>query len=486
MTGPEQEIHSNASKLSAASSWIVEDDLDSAQLIHSMLKSLGVSVTVFTKGKELLDALTCGSEQPNMICLDLSLPDISGLDLLPIIKQHVPQVPVIVVTSNTSQKSINEAVALGVYDYLPKTSNKMKFTTTFRRAIEYRELQHAIVKATEKDNANQFGILGVSPSIRSVIRKISDFGETNVNVLVHGETGTGKELVSRAMHLASKRRDRPFIAINCAVLSRELLESELFGHEKGAFTGASARHIGAFERADGGTLFLDEIGELDLAIQAKLLRAIQEKAFLRVGGTREIKSEFRLVVATNRDLLAEVDEGRFRKDLYYRLAVAEIELPPLRVRTDDISLLAYQFVKDFCKQLGKRVSLSVEASKILVDYSWPGNVRELQNVIQLSMIQCKESELLPRHLPDYIGSSSTMTRGSPARPTETTMLNKSETEIEPVMPLEEQEHRALIKALQVTQGQVIKAAELLGISRATLYRKMKKSGISTRRSFSAD
>lgn len=455
-----------------ANSWIVEDDPDAARAIKAMLNSIGFSTTIFPTGKTLLEAISTSSALPEIICLDLSLPDIPGLDLLPEIKKRDPKLPVIVITGNTSKHSISKAVELGVYDYLPKSSEQTKFTTIFRRAAEYRKLCSALHKIDDSAFAPPFGIVGVSPAITYVINKIRELAPPDISVLIHGDTGTGKELVAHGLHEASPRKDKQFVVLNCAALPRELLESEIFGHEKGSFTGATHRHIGAFERADGGTLFLDEIGELDISVQAKLLRAIQERAFLRVGGAKEIKSNFRLVVATNRDLMEAVKEGRFRKDLFYRLAVAEITLPPLTSRPEDIGLIAHRFVTSFNAQLGKQICLSQETLNVLSEYSWPGNVRELQNVIQFAMIQCHGDELLPHHLPERIRNSAAT---DSYHVTNQQVFAQTEN-----LSLEAQEEDSIMRAIRVSQGKISEAASLLGISRATLYRKIKKYGLSTR------
>lgn len=478
MTGKLEQQFQWVQNLTKSQSWIVEDDPHSAKAIQGILESSGSSTRIFCNGKQLLEAIGSEENVPDIICLDLSLPDVPGLDLLPAIKKHKPHVPVVVVTGNISPESIERAVQLGVYDYLPKVSDPIKFRTTFKRAIEHGRLTQKLNALNlEQHLAPQFGICGVSAAIQSVMEKIKQLAPADVNVLVSGESGTGKELVARALHTAGKRKDGPLVLINCAGLPREIIESELFGHERSAFTCATARHIGAFERANGGTLFLDEIGELDLTLQAKLLRAIQERRFLRLGGRKEITSDFRLIVATNRDLLDEVSTGRFRNDLYYRVAVAEINLPNLRSRSNDIGLLANHFVQEFGSQLGKNVRLSHETIIILTQYGWPGNVRELKNVIQFALIQCEESILTPEHLPPRVSSCNA--HGS----SNNISIALEEGGVGSIQSLEIQERDSIRNSLRATQGKVSHAARLLGISRATLYRKIKKYGISTRGQF---
>lgn len=482
----ERQIQNNSGfneVLSESNSWIVEDDQDAARVIQELLKSTGSSTRLFHSGKALLEALKAGAESPDIICLDLSLPDITGLDLLPSIKENIPHVPVIIITSNTSTLSIERAMQLGAHDYLPKNSDRTKFTTTFCRAVIYRKLNQNLAAIKEElQLAPQLGMYGVSPAIKDVIEKVKQFAPVDVNILVSGESGAGKELVARALHNISKRAQGSFTAINCAVLPKELIESELFGHERGSFTGAGSKHIGAFERAHGGTLFLDEIGELDPAVQAKLLRAIQERSFLRIGGAKEIASNFRLIVATNRDLLEEVAAGRFRNDLYYRLAVAEIHVPALRERSGDVCILAQHFVNEFSAQFEKQVLLSAEASIVLDRYAWPGNVRELQNVIQFAMIQCQEQVLRPLHLPPRI-CNFTYLASSVERQTQNDYGTNEPSDNTKIRSLDQQERDSIVEALRAAQGKINYAAKLLGISRATMYRKLDKYNISSRGQF---
>ena len=466
-------------------SWIVEDDAECAAIIKLLLESAGCSASIFNSGRLLLDAIQQRESLPDLICLDLTLPDFSGLDLLGILKNQDPYLPIIVITSNTSTESIEKAIQLGAYDYLPKNSEKTKFTTTFHRALEYRKLNRTLFEIQKHDHFNvpQFGIWGDSPLIKAVINKVKQMAQFDVNVLVSGESGTGKELVAKALHLGSPRKTGPFVAINCAVLPTELIASELFGHERGSFTGADSRHIGAFERANGGTLFLDEIGELDLSVQAKLLRAIQERQFLRVGGKKEIPSNFRLVTATNRKLTDEITKGRFRSDLYYRLAVTEIELPPLRSRKGDIALLSHHFVREIGAQMSRQVVLSNEAIETLNSYDWPGNIRELQNVIHSALIQCEESTLHSNHLPSRIRERTNETNGSQVAKISDAAENHFAKEISLPLSLEEQEKIAILNSLRSSGGRILSASKVLGISRATFYRKLQKYNLSPRGQF---
>jgi len=461
-------------------SWIVEDDPDAAKVIDRMLAGLGISSQIFESGRQLIEALSIDSHLPDVICLDLTLPDMNGLDLLPSLKRRVPEIPVVVITSNTTKETISKAVELGVYDYLAKNSDRNKFVTTFKRATEYRKLCREL--ADVKDNlCDQFGMVGISPALRSTVAKVRELGPIDVNVLIYGETGTGKELAARGLHNCSNRSRGPLVTLNCAVLPPNLLESELFGHEKGAFTGADKRHIGAFERADKGTLFLDEIGELDFGLQAKLLRAIEQRSFFRVGGSKEISSNFRLVTATNRDLYDEANSGRFRKDLYYRLSVTDINLQPLRGRLDDVPLLTEYFLNHFSAQLGKSAVIAPETADMLCRYNWPGNVRELQNVIQYALIQCTGQLITPENLPGRIKGYCRSDAGSALvvrNPTELCDANRVQ-----IRPLGEQERDSVLGSLRAASGNISEAAVMLGVSRATFYRMMKRHGISSRGRF---
>lgn len=376
--------------------FVVEDDPVYMKLIQYVTElNPDHVVKTFSSGKECIDNL---HENPSVVTLDYSLPDTTGEEVLKAIKSYNPDINVIVVSS---QESINTAVGLlkyGAYDYITKDNetkdrllnsiNNAKKNASLKQEIS--SLREEIGHKYEFDNS----IVGESPAIQKVFKLLTKAVKTNITVSITGETGTGKEVVAKAIHYNSNRKSNPFVAVNIAAIPENLIESELFGHEKGAFTGALARRKGKFEEANGGTLFLDEIGEMDINLQAKLLRALQEREITRVGGNEVVKFETRVIVATHRNLAEEVKNGNFREDLYYRLLGIPIELPPLRDRGKDILLIANHFLSAFAKEnkLGK-IRLSKEAQTKLLKYTFPGNVRELKSVIELAAVMCDENQI---------------------------------------------------------------------------------------------
>lgn len=374
--------------------FVVEDDPVYMKLVQYVAElNPDHVVKTFSTGKDCLDHL---HENPALITLDYSLPDSTGEDVLKAIKTYNPDIPVIVVSS---QESINTAVELlkhGAFDYITKDNetrdrllnsiNNAKRQDSLKKEVTH--LREEVGQKYEFDNS----IIGESPAIQKIFRLLTKAVKTNITVSITGETGTGKEVVAKAIHYNSDRKSKPFVAVNIASIPENLIESELFGHEKGAFTGAVARRKGKFEEAHGGTIFLDEIGEMDINLQAKLLRALQEREVTRIGGNEVVKFETRVIVATHRNLAEEVKEGNFREDLYYRLLGIPIELPPLRDRGKDILLIANHFLSDFAKEnkMGK-VKLSKEAQTKLLKYAFPGNVRELKSIIELAAVMCDDN-----------------------------------------------------------------------------------------------
>ncbi|MDH4101064.1 MAG: sigma-54 dependent transcriptional regulator, partial [Nitrospirota bacterium] len=335
-----------------------------------------------------------------------------------------------------------------------------------RKAIEHKALMkeiHQLRQALQK-NYNFDNIIGRSPKMQDVFRLIRMVASSQATVLIEGESGTGKELVAKAVHFSGQRRDKPFVDANCAAIPANLLESEFFGHEKGAFTGAISRRIGRFEQANGGTLFLDEVGEIELPLQVKLLRAIQERKFERVGGNSSVSVDIRLIAATNRDLKESVKEGRFREDLYFRLNVIKITLPPLRERREDIPLLVEHFLKKYAEQERKNVnSVSPEAMKQLLDYHWPGNVRELENTMERALVICQGNTITSDELPyEMTLSNPSVSSGGMVMPAEN------------ACNLSEMEREMIVRALEKTRGNKSKAAGILGISRKVLYARLKE------------
>lgn len=375
--------------------FLAEDDEFYGKLLrHHLSLNPDFDVELFTSGGDLFNNLY---KRPDVISLDYTLPDMSGAELLRKIKKQYPEIPVIIVSG---QEDITTAVNLlkeGAYDYIVKDKDtKDRLWNSIRHIRENAKLKTEIDRLREEVNLKYdfSNIKGSSPAIRSVFKLIEKAAQSNITVSIYGETGTGKELVAKAIHYNSARKKKPFVAFNIAAIPSELIESELFGHEKGAFTGAISRRIGKFEEADGGTLFLDEIGEMELHLQAKLLRVLQEKEVVRIGSNTPIKIDCRIICATHRDLTEEVKAGKFREDLYYRLLGLPIHLPPLRDRGNDIIILAKHFADEFAKENKMdKVTITPEAQEKLMRYHWPGNVRELKAVIELAVVMSEGGKI---------------------------------------------------------------------------------------------
>ncbi len=432
---------------------VVEDEPALRSALERLLRREGYLVRAVESGEEGLEAVL--NDPPDAVCLDVELPGMSGLQALERILRSVPQLPVVMLTGVSSVESVVEAMRRGAYDYITKPYDTARLLKTLRNAIEVRSAPQSIVPPTPPR-----AMLGNSAALEAVYRQIDRVAATDVTVLVRGETGTGKELASRAIHDASARAGGPFVAFSCAAIPETLQEAEFFGHEKGAFTSAVAMRKGRFELADKGTIFLDEVGELGLAMQAKLLRVIQERTFHRVGGNQEIHSDFRLIAATNRDLAQEVAQGRFRSDLYFRLAVFELELPPLRGRGDDVMLLA----RSFAARGGASVTFDRSAERVIRAYSWPGNVRELENTVQRALVMCRGGVITAGDLPERVRDQPAPVEVSSERAPRGGSMNAAE-------------RQALEQALADSDGNVSEAVRKLGIGRTTAYRLMKKHGI---------
>jgi DNA-binding NtrC family response regulator len=392
------------------------------------------------------------------------------------LKARDSELPIIVVTAQRELETAVAAMQAGAYDYVTKPLDRDRLLLAVHRANERRELLSNVrrLESALTERSVLGSIVGKSPPMRELAQQVQRVLESDVAVCVFGESGTGKELVARAVHNGSARRRGPFVAINCAGIPESLQESELFGHERGAFTGATQQRRGCFEQANGGTLLLDELGEMSLQTQASLLRTLQEKTIRRVGGSSEIPIDVRIVCATHRDLRAEVEAGRFREDLYFRLVVYPIHLPPLRGRVEDIPILVGHFLRALSKDVGRDVnSISAEALEALGRHQWPGNVRELQNVVHRSLLACRGDEITLADLPPDIRELAL-----PAILPTVHQLNGSnghrfqEPSEEDIVPLRELERRAIQRALRATHGSVGRAAKLLGIGRATLYRRI--------------
>jgi DNA-binding NtrC family response regulator len=458
---------------------VTDDDRAQCMLLRTLLQGAGHTVEVFHDGESFLDALT--RLLPDCVCLDLVMPGLSGLEVLERLKARQSRLPVIMLTADGSVENVVEAMRLGAFDYLIKPVERTKFLAEVHNAVEHHRLQQRLVRLEREARGRSYaGLVGSGPAMQELFAELDRVAASDVTVLVHGESGTGKELVARAIHDHGSRHAGPYLALNCAAITDELMESELFGHEKGAFTHAVGRHIGLMERADGGTLVLDEIGELRPGLQAKLLRALQERRFRRVGSTEEISSDFRLVAATNRDLEAEVRAGRFREDLYFRIAVFDLRLPPLRARLEDLPVLVRHFTRELAELRSvPPVECSADALALMMRYPWPGNVRELRNAVERALVVCDGQRILPRDLPPrlqpdaaptpHAGTATPATAAAPAAPAGDESLD-----------LQQLERRAIEEALRRTAGNLARAARLLGIGRTTLYRKLREYGLGNR------
>lgn len=428
------------------------------------------------------------SEQPGTVLLDIDLPDGSGLDVLRKIKQERPESIVIMITGNVQVDNTISALRGGAYDFIGKPINLEELRVTIRNGLEARYLRRE-VEQVRKERAREFNfrqIVGESPAMKKMLGLAAKVAESEVaSVLLQGESGTGKDLVAKAIHYGSQRAQSPFIAINCAALPATLIESELFGYEKGAFTDAKARKEGLFEQAEGGTLLLDEIGELELALQAKLLRVLEEGAFRRVGGLKDIPLDVRVLAASNRDLKTESEAGRFRLDLYYRLSIIQIDIPPLRERGDDVLLLSQHYIDTLGSRLRLRdkiTGLSPEVVEVFRRYNWPGNVRELRNVIERALILEDNDTITTEYLPGGL-------IGQPIRRAGTASSSSESVAAQFVLPsegisLDEAELSFVQQAIERSGGNQTRAAELLGISRDQLRYRLKK--LEEARSLTAD
>jgi DNA-binding NtrC family response regulator len=398
------------------------------------------------------------------IVSDLRLPDKSGLDLFEFVKLHHPDIPVIFLTAFGSVESAVEAMTCGAFYYFIKPPDYAIFKGILARALEQRRLKKELelLRSRLEDSKLVPNLVGKNHAVRKIHHLIEAVKDSVSSVLLTGETGTGKEVVARRIHFLGSRRDHNFVPLNCAAIPDNLLEAELFGYEKGAFSGAVVRRIGKIEEAAGGTLFLDEIGEMDAGLCVKLLRALQEKEIERLGSNRRIKVDFRLISSTNRDLLAEVKKGFFREDLYYRINVVEIHMPTLRDRLDDIPLLAMAFLRESCAKENKSLTFSPEAMRALCSYFWPGNVRQLKNVIERTVVLTGGANIKLRDLPGEVFSRSGSHASLP-------VFGQT---------LKELESAAVRGALERSGGNKTRASEILGISRKSLYKKMRDYGLS--------
>ncbi|VAX20139.1 Two-component system response regulator protein [hydrothermal vent metagenome] len=447
--------------------FIVDDEPSIQKLLtHWVKNQWKYNIEVFGKGFDMIDNL---SKKPDLILLDIMLPDCNGVDLIPKIKSYDENLPIIMLSAQGNVEVAVNSLRQGAYDYFAKPIDSNKLEPAIKNALSNYELHEKIVELQEHlEYEFSFDhIISADQRMQDVFRLVSKILNNDITVLIHGESGTGKELIARAIHFNGKRKENPFVVVNCASIPRELLESELFGHEKGSFTGAHQRKIGKFELANGGTLFLDEIGEMEMSLQAKILRVIQQREFERVGGNVTIKTDVRILSATNRDLQKMVDENEFREDLFYRLNSFPIVVPPLRDRRGDIVILINHFIEKFNEKLNVNIKgVTKKALKILYDYNWPGNIRELENTIERCVILTDKQEIDVDVLPEQILS-----------PVENYNISKNQvmfSENSSIIPFEMLKKEAIKHALERTNGNVVEAAKKLNIGRATLYRLMEK------------
>jgi DNA-binding NtrC family response regulator len=448
--------------LKTASILLVDDDSAFRQVMANELNRIGHSVTTATSGEEAVERVAV--EEPDIVLLDLHLPGMTGVEALSAIHTSTPATEVIVLTGHGSIDTAIESIRIGAFDYVQKPCPLDELDLRIQRAIERRELRQR-TKILERgltppDLASSF--IGQSPEFRRLVELIHRVAPSDSSVLITGETGSGKERVAKLIHARSSRHSRPFVIVECAALQESLLQSELFGHERGAFTGAERAKPGLFEVANGGTIFLDEIGEISPATQTKLLRVLDTSTFRHVGGTKEIHVDVRVLTATNRDVPAMVTQGLFREDLYYRLSTITIEVPPLRARKDDVELLAQQFVKVLNERFGSNKTISEDAMELLRQHNWPGNVRELLHVVEAALVLSVGTSILPEHLP-------------------VTLRNMKHAMVPTAgycgLTLQEAERQQIRSVLEVTNGHRGNAARMLGISERNLYRKLREHGL---------
>ena len=440
---------------------IIDDDPQIRMLLKDRLEANGYLIFQAKNGIKGLEVAT--KENPDLILLDLNMPEMDGFEVLTRLNQELPEITVVILTAHGTVERAVEAMKLGAYDFLPKPSKPDHILLVVKKALERKGLKDEnLFLRKELENQYQM-VIGESSEMKKIMDTVQKIGKSKTTVLIQGETGTGKQLMARYIHTISNRNGKPFIQVNCTTLSEQLMESDLFGHEKGAFTGAIKQKKGRFELANNGTLFLDEIGDLAPAIQAKLLHVLEYGEFQRVGGIETHKADVRILVATNKDLQTEVNEGRFREDLFYRLNVMCIQLPPLRIRPGDITFFADHFLEKYNQSMLKNITgINSDTMEIFKKYSWPGNIRELENVIERAVVLAPGKKITSDLLPLLVGK-------------------KTVEEIEIGTPLDEAltkfKKRFIFKTLESLENNQTKAAELLKIQRTYLNRLIKELGV---------
>ncbi len=436
---------------------IVDDEPNAIKVLSAILGNDGYAVRESHDAAGAVDILQ--RHAVDAVITDIKMPGNDGLYLYEYISEKYPGIPVIFLTAYGTVDSAVHAILDGAFYYFIKPPDYEKLKSILSRAVEQSHLKKELEYLRKKlpFESSRYRICGVTPAMLKIFQTIEAIRDSESSTLICGETGTGKELIAKTLHYSSIRSDRPFIAVNCAAIPRELMESELFGYEKGAFTGALSRRIGRFEEVAGGTIFLDEIGELEFSLQSKLLRVLEEREVERLGSNKRIKVDFRLLASTNRELKKEVQNGQFREDLYYRINVVQINVPPLRERKDDRPLLVSDFIREFCARENKVLEVSDEALKVFQHYDWPGNIRQLKNVIERAVVLTKKSSISTRDLPE-----------------EFLHYRKQQSRTAKIRSLKEFEIQHITKVLEECQGNKSKTAKILGISRKALYKRFKE------------
>jgi two-component system response regulator HydG len=445
---------------------VVDDDPAHRTMLRTLLTGWGYSISEADDGSTAIEKV---HEQAfDLVLMDIRMISVSGLEALDEIKAFNPAIPVIIMTAYSSVETAVEALKSGAYDYLTKPLDFDELRLAMERAMDHRQLreENRLLRESLGNHFDRQNIIGRSPAMVKLLETVAQVAPSEATVLITGESGTGKEMIAGAIHFNSPRKDGPFVKLNCAAITETLLESELFGHEKGAFTGAHKRKEGRFRQAHGGSIFLDEISEMSLAMQVKLLRVLQEREITRVGGEEVINVDVRLIAATNKDLLQEIEDGRFREDLFYRLNVVTLNMPPLRERREDVPLLAKHFLEMFSEKNRKTIKgFTPQAMDQLVRYDWPGNVRELMNAAERGVVLASSEYLDEKDLPIVLRDEATVGEAP------------LEQAIPGDLPLEEVEKASILKTLELTGGNKSEAARRLGITRRTLHKKLKKYGV---------
>jgi two-component system response regulator HydG len=445
---------------------VVDDDPAHRTMLRTLLTGWGYTIHEADDGSTAIEKV---HEQAfDLILMDIRMIKVSGLEALDEIKAFNPAIPVIIMTAYSSVETAVEALKSGAYDYLTKPLDFDELRLAMERAMDHRQLkeENRLLRESLGNHFDRQNIIGRSPAMVKLLETVAQAAPSEATVLITGESGTGKEMIAGAIHFNSPRKDGPFVKLNCAAITETLLESELFGHERGAFTGAYKRKEGRFRQAHGGSIFLDEISEMSLAMQVKLLRVLQDREITRVGGEDVINVNVRLIAATNKDLLKEIEAGRFREDLFYRLNVVTLKMPPLRERREDVPLLAKHFLETFCQKNRKEMKgFTPQAMDLFLKYDWPGNVRELMNAVERGVVLANSEYLDKKDLPLAL-KDETIEGAAPL-----------EQAIPGDLPLEEVEKASILKTLELTGGNKSEAARRLGITRRTLHKKLKKYGV---------